>query len=44
MEVGLPWGDDNELHHARLKKGAVDAELIPIGKSNKNPVLESRVY
>ena len=44
MEIGLPRGDDDELHHAKVKRRAVDEDGRPVGKSNKNPLLDTRQY
>jgi len=44
MEIGLPRGGDNALHHARVKRRKVDDEGEPIRTSNSNPRMDSRQY
>ena len=44
MEIGIPRGPDGELENATVKKRALDVDGIPIGKANKNPVLDTREY
>ena len=44
MEIGLPRGDDDNLMHATVKRRVVDDDGVPIGKANKNPILDSRMY
>jgi hypothetical protein len=44
MELGLPRGQDNELQHAQVKRGAVDVEGKPVGRPSTNPLLDSRQY
>ena len=43
MEIGLPRGDDGELHHAIVKRRKLDADGNSIGKSHTNPLLDSRL-
>ena len=44
MEVGMPRGDDDNLVHATVKRRVTDEEGNPIGKANKNPILDNRLY
>jgi hypothetical protein len=44
VEIGLPRGADGELIHAKVKRRAVDVNGDPVGVSNNNPLLDSRVY
>ena len=44
MVVGLPRGDDNALHQAKVKERVKDEDGIPIGKRNNNPLMDSRMY
>ena len=44
MEVGLPQGSDDQLHHAMVKRRAVDSEGKPIGIESSNPLTDTRVY
>ena len=44
MELVLPRGDGSEPASARVKKQLRDANGLPIGTSNENPILDSRVY
>ena len=44
MEIGLPRGDDDSLHHAVVKRRAIDDEGKPIGISSNNPLTDSRQY
>ena len=43
MELGIRR-DDEGLHHARVKRRAVDEDGKPIGKPSNNPLLDSRQY
>ena len=44
MEVGLPRGSDDQLHHAMVKRRAIDSEGRPIGIGSSNPLTDTRVY
>ena len=44
MELALRRGDGSEPAFARVKKRLRDANGLPIGTSNENPILDSRVY
>ena len=44
MEIGLPRGEDNSLHHAKVKRRAIDVDGKPVGKANNNPLMDSREY
>ena len=44
MEIDLPRGDDFNLHHARVKRRAVDEDGKPVGRSSNNPILDTRQY
>ena len=44
MELALPRGDGSEPAFARVKKRLKDANGLPIGTSNENPIYDSRVY
>ena len=44
MEVGLPRGDDDAIHHAVVKRRAVDVDGIPVGVAHNNPLLDTRQY
>ena len=41
MEVGIPRGEDDNLVHATVKRRVTDEEGNPIGKANKNPILDN---
>ena len=41
MELGLNLQDEEGLHHAVVKKRAVDEDGKPIGIANNNPLLDS---
>ena len=43
MELGLHRGEEG-IHHARVKRRAVDDEGRPLGIANNNPLLDSRQY
>ncbi|MEM7375799.1 MAG: hypothetical protein AAF587_44825, partial [Bacteroidota bacterium] len=44
MIIGLPRGEDNELHRATVKRRATDDEGKPLGLANSNPLLDSQKY
>ena len=44
MEVGIPRGEDDNLLHATVKRRVTDQDGNPIGKANKNPILDNRLY
>ena len=44
IEIGLPWGPDGELHHARVKQRAVDVDGNPLGVASNNPITDTRLY
>ena len=44
MEIGLPRGNDNELMHATVKRRKLNQEGQTTGQSNKNPILDTRLY
>ena len=44
MDMALPRGYGSEPAFARVKKRLRDANGLPIGTSNENPILDSRVY
>ena len=44
MDIALPRVDGSEPAFARVKKRLRDANGLPIGTSNENPILDSRVY
>jgi hypothetical protein len=44
MELSLPRGSDDDLHHARVKYRAVDVEGQPVGQPSNNPLMDSRQY
>jgi hypothetical protein len=44
MELGLPRGQEDELHLARVKRRVVDVEGQPVGRPSRNPLLDSRQY
>jgi hypothetical protein len=37
-------GQDNELHHAQVKRRTVNVEGRPVGRPSTNPLLDSRQY
>ena len=43
MELGIRR-DEEGLHHARVKRRAVDDDNRPIGRPSNNPLLDSRQY
>ena len=44
MEVGLPRGEDNQLHYAKVKRRAIDTDGRPTGLASKNPLTDTREY
>ena len=44
MELALLRGNGSEPAFARVKKRLRDANSLPIGTSNENPILDSCVY
>ena len=44
MELAIPQGDSLESRLARATKGLKDANSLPIGLANKNPILDTRMY
>ena len=44
MELTLPKGDDPNPQYSRVTKRLQDANGIPIGTANENPILDSRMY
>ena len=44
MELARPRGDGSEPAFPRVKKKLIDKNDLPIGISNENPILDSRVY
>lgn len=44
MQIGLPRGQDDELHYAKVKRRAVDEDGNPVGKSSNNPLTDTRQY
>ena len=44
MELALPQGDSLEPRMARVTKRLKDANGIPIGTADDNPLLDSRMY
>lgn len=44
MEVNIPRGSDGETENAIVKRRALDIDGVPIGKPNKNPILDTRRY
>ena len=44
MELGVPRGPDGELENVKVKKRALDVDGMPIGKANKNHMLDTRAY
>ena len=43
MELGIQREEEG-IHHARVKRRALDNEGKPIGVANNNPILDSRLY
>ena len=44
MELAVPRGDNPNPQYAKVTKWLRDANGIPIGMANKNPILDSRMY
>ena len=44
MELAIPQGDSLEPRLARVTKRLKDANGLPIGLANKNPILDTRMY
>ena len=44
MELGLPRGPDGQLMRAVVKQRVTDEEGRPLGRPNKNPLLDTRQY
>ena len=44
MELAIPQGDSLEPRLARVTKRLKDANGLPIGLANENPILETRMY
>ena len=44
MELAIARGDGEELHHARVKRRAIDQDGRPIGTANNNPMIDTRQY
>ena len=44
MELAINRGDEEGLHHARVKRRAIDDHGEPVGRANNNPILDSRQY
>jgi Reverse transcriptase (RNA-dependent DNA polymerase) len=44
MEVALPGGSDGEARAGRVVKRMRDANGLPIGLANENPILDTRLY
>ena len=44
MELAIPQGDSLEPRLTRVTKQLKDANGLPIGLANKNPILDSRMY
>ena len=44
MEIGLPCGNDDSLHLAKVTCQILDNEERPLGTRNDNPLLDSRMY
>lgn len=44
MEIGIRRGNDAEMQRARVRRRLSDEEGNPIGTSNLNPLLDTRVY
>ena len=44
MELALPKGPDDELQFAKVTKRLKDANGLPIGTSNDNPILDTWIY
>ena len=44
MELEVPRGDNPNPQYAKVMKRLRDADGIPIGMANENPILDSRMY
>ena len=44
MELAIPQGDSLEPRLARVTKQLKDANGLPIGLANENPILDTRIY
>ena len=44
MELAVPRGDNPNQQYARVMKRLRDADGVPIGTANENPILDSRMY
>ena len=44
MELAVPRGDNPNPQYAKVTRRLRDADGIPIGTANKNPILDSRMY
>ena len=44
MELAIPQGDSLEPRLARVMKRLKDANVLPIGLANENPILDTRMY
>ena len=44
MELSVPRGDNPNPQYAKVTKRLRDADGIPIGTANENPILDSRMY
>ena len=44
MELAVPRGDNPNPQYAKVTKRLRDADGIPIGTVNENPILDSRMY
>ena len=44
MELAVPRGDNPNPQYAKVTKWLRDANGIPIGTANENPILDSRMY
>ena len=44
MELAVPRGDNPNPQYTKVTKRLRDADSIPIGMANENPILDSRMY
>ena len=44
MELAVPRGDNPNTQYTKVMKWLRDADGIPIGMANKNPILDSHMY
>ena len=44
MELAVPRGDNPNQQYAKVTKRLRDANGIPIGTVNENPILDSHIY